>query len=243
LMLGIGCILAAGVRSTIGQGATSPRESDADDAGTPITEIEPSETPADEARIAELIEQMGDDRYAVREAAQEKLVALGPESVPALQRHRNHKDPEVRLRVREIIKRHAHLEQGAIILRVNSDSPAERLNMKVGDVVVRIDETNITDKHGLSEYGFPPRTYLVWRDGALLEIESGEGPVGIRLGDWRLDRGGADHARGLAAVVDPDRWGEAPSGVPVRIRKPSRSRASNSSTTIYRWQTWSPRPC
>ena len=45
--------------------------------------------------IGELIKQLGDDSFKVREQASEKLIALGPAALPALQQALNHRDVEV----------------------------------------------------------------------------------------------------------------------------------------------------
>ncbi len=48
-----------------------------------------------QARIARLIEQLGDNRYAVRQQAQEELARLGPEAFDALSEAQNNDDVEI----------------------------------------------------------------------------------------------------------------------------------------------------
>lgn len=52
----------------------------------------------DDGRIVQLIEQLGDDRFATREAAQKELVQIGLPAVDALQAARTSPDPEVAYR-------------------------------------------------------------------------------------------------------------------------------------------------
>lgn len=53
--------------------------------------------------ITELIVQLGAESYRDRQNAQDKLIQMGPSIVPILQNHVNHKDPEIRRRLRDII--------------------------------------------------------------------------------------------------------------------------------------------
>jgi len=57
-----------------------------------------------EARIAELIEQLGSDQYATREKAQARLRALGLAAFDSLLEARNHRDIEVAIRVRYLLR-------------------------------------------------------------------------------------------------------------------------------------------
>jgi len=52
----------------------------------------------------ELVRQLGDARFRVREMAQHKLIALGRAAVPALRRALASDDPEVKKRARESLK-------------------------------------------------------------------------------------------------------------------------------------------
>ena len=59
---------------------------------------------ADEARIGELIGQLGADDFAVREKAQAELAQLGLEAFDALHLAQNDNDPEVALRARHLVR-------------------------------------------------------------------------------------------------------------------------------------------
>src|SRR5262245_54560640 len=52
----------------------------------------------------QLVEQLGDPRFRVREQAQRKLIALGKAAVPALRRAAQSADLEIQKRAREILK-------------------------------------------------------------------------------------------------------------------------------------------
>lgn len=53
--------------------------------------------------IGKLVANLGAPSYATREAAQKELLALGEAGVPALKAAENSPDPEVRMRVQEIL--------------------------------------------------------------------------------------------------------------------------------------------
>jgi hypothetical protein len=57
-----------------------------------------------EATVRELVKRLGDEEYRVREEATSKLTALGSKAGPALLAFRDHEDPEVRLRVRQVLE-------------------------------------------------------------------------------------------------------------------------------------------
>jgi uncharacterized protein (TIGR03067 family) len=60
-------------------------------------------------RIARLIKQLGDDRFATREAASRELVAIGKPALPALRRAAaSSDDPEMRRRAEQIVRDVTH---------------------------------------------------------------------------------------------------------------------------------------
>lgn len=66
----------------------------------------PPAPPRGDVTIAELIEQLGDDRFANREAAQKKLERIGAPAGPAVLRAAwRHPDIEVRARARQFVSR------------------------------------------------------------------------------------------------------------------------------------------
>lgn len=54
-------------------------------------------------RVRALIEQLGDDAYVRREAASKELEELSDEALPALRVAAQHRDPEIRLRARQLV--------------------------------------------------------------------------------------------------------------------------------------------
>ena len=57
----------------------------------------------DQRDLADLIEQLGHNEYSRREAASEKLIALGETALKAVRNAAHHSDSEVRLRSRRIV--------------------------------------------------------------------------------------------------------------------------------------------
>ncbi len=64
----------------------------------------PDTRQASEARIAELIEQLGAKSYTARRRASRELLAVGAPAKDALLASRSHRDPEVRYRVDELLQ-------------------------------------------------------------------------------------------------------------------------------------------
>ena len=69
-----------------------------EDRGQP----EPQVAPALIKEWESLIAQLGNDDYQKRQSAQKRLLDAGEKCLPLLETNMQHKDPEVRLRVREI---------------------------------------------------------------------------------------------------------------------------------------------
>ncbi|HEX4794903.1 MAG TPA: HEAT repeat domain-containing protein [Humisphaera sp.] len=61
----------------------------------------PTTQPAD---VAALIHQLGDDSYKIRAEAAQHLREIGAAAIPALRDAKNSRDPEVRVRVQELIE-------------------------------------------------------------------------------------------------------------------------------------------
>jgi HEAT repeat protein len=68
--------------------------------------LQPASAP-DQLRIARLVEQLGDKKYAVRVKAHEALKKIGPVARPALDRALKHESEEVRKRA-ELVLRFLH---------------------------------------------------------------------------------------------------------------------------------------
>lgn len=64
-----------------------------------VTSVDPDV----ESRIKELITRLGSDHWRDREAAQQELESLGQAAIKQLQENRNHADPEIAFRVRQVL--------------------------------------------------------------------------------------------------------------------------------------------
>ena len=76
-------------------------------------------------RIAELIEQLGDSKYAVRERAQADLLRIGPPALDALTKALEHNDVEIAMRARYLL--------GSIKVEWTRDSDPPRLRALLKD--------------------------------------------------------------------------------------------------------------
>ena len=166
---------------------------------TPTTE---KLSAADVARAEKLIIQLGDNAYAKRLAAHGALEKMGPAVVEVLRRHRNAPDPEVAARVESLLGKLDWIGRGALVVRILPKSQADRLGMLRGDVIVRVDEDDITSAAGLVEYDHSAaRQCTVWRRGELKTFRLESGKIGVYIVDWRIDSGGRAHAVGLTEAV------------------------------------------
>jgi hypothetical protein len=208
-------LAAVSPRPTRGDAPSAPQTRPA--ASAPAEWLDP-----DERELIRLIEQMGSDKYAQREAAYEKLKALGPAVVPLLKPYQNHRDPEIAQRVKGVMDTFKFMATGAMLLsiplpphnveaivitraggerfRVNY---AYHLGLKVGDVLVKVNDMDITGAAALEDVPKPRNnTYYILRQGRLLTLEV-EGIInGVNAVDWQADNGGNDIVRGLAAMQD-----------------------------------------
>lgn len=58
----------------------------------------------EEIQIEELIKKLGDDEWQIREQAQQELIKMGKNIKPLLKKYENSIDPEVRIRIKQIIE-------------------------------------------------------------------------------------------------------------------------------------------
>ena len=164
---------------------------------------------AGEARVEKLIAQMGAARYRRREDAYEQLKAMGPAIVPLLVKYRDHVNPEIRERVRQIIGDCKWMTRGAVVVSILPGTQAERLGFKPGDVVVKINDIDITSHRDLQPtLGIQERTYHIWRAGRIITHKVKPGLVGYRSGSWDYAKGGNNQSRGVAALTER-RYAEA----------------------------------
>ena len=70
-----------------------------------VSQITPKTQPSTQPAVRGLILQLGSTSPAAREAAMKKLAAMGKEIVPALREFADAADPELRARVRALIRR------------------------------------------------------------------------------------------------------------------------------------------
>jgi len=64
-------------------------------------------SPEDEKKVQSLIEQLGVEEWEKREAAQDAIIKIGKVAKELLEKAKDHKDPEVRLRINTILKNEA----------------------------------------------------------------------------------------------------------------------------------------
>jgi HEAT repeat protein len=91
---------------------------------TAATDSPPPETP--QARVARLIEKLGDARFRVREAATKELIAIGRPALPALRKALSSADPDIRLRARMILGKIKNSVPGLIEDLGNKDAAIRR---------------------------------------------------------------------------------------------------------------------
>src|SRR5205085_1092314 len=70
-----------------------------------VSQIAPKSQPSTDPAVRALIVQLGSASPAAREEAMKKLAAMGKEVLPALQGFADSADPELRSRVRALIRR------------------------------------------------------------------------------------------------------------------------------------------
>lgn len=88
---------------------------------------------AEPPRITALIQQLGHADYPKREAAQAALSKFPPTVLPILKRHRNHGDPEIRMRIREVIR---HVQGASQRLQRQLEERLARAGLKVTSLSV-----------------------------------------------------------------------------------------------------------
>lgn len=173
---------------------------------------EPALAP-DEKQIADLIKDLGSTDFNVRASASERLKQVGPEVIPMLQRFSDSDDPEIRARIRGVMRAFEWMQDGAILFSVEKTSPVAAL-LQPGDVIVQIDDVDIktfTDVNPTLKNAAGLAKARVWRRGRVLQVDLPKDKVvGVGFASWSIARGGNDHSRGLAELVgDNPRHDEA----------------------------------
>jgi hypothetical protein len=145
---------------------------------------------------------MGDVEFATREAAAAQLKASGPEVIPVLQRYAAHEDPEIRARVSSVLRSFAWMWRGAIVNGVLNGSTAQRAGVKPGDVIVKVDDTDVDAPADVDKLPAAAKyTFYVWRAGRVLKLDvAGGRRFGVSTATWDIEKGGNDHARGLTLL-------------------------------------------
>jgi len=157
----------------------------------------------DEAKVKLLIEQMGSRKWKTRQAAYEKLKAMGPKIIPLLMKYRDHEDLEIASRVGAIIDEHIWATTGTLVVKVHPDSQALRLGIRAGDVLLKIGNVDITNSRDLRKVDSRPnRTYYLCRDKKVIPFEAGPGLIGITVVNWNGTDDDKNRLIGLAAIRD-----------------------------------------
>ena len=140
--------------------------------------------------------------FRARSDAYEKLQQLGPSVLPIVTRHRDDADPEVRQRIESLIGAYQWMRNGGVVTSLSKDTIAPTLGIRVGDVVLRVNDIDIVDQNIPTETMEYQRTFYLWRQGQIVTVNVPPGRVGIWTDDWDIDKGGADQAAGLAALAN-----------------------------------------
>jgi len=74
------------------------------------------------AEIGRLVEQMGSSDYKSRQEAYDRLRQMGPGILDLIYPYRNHADPEIQTRVRELILSYRWLTRGAMMVKIQPNS-------------------------------------------------------------------------------------------------------------------------
>ncbi|HSI33264.1 MAG TPA: PDZ domain-containing protein, partial [Tepidisphaeraceae bacterium] len=164
--------------------------------------VDPVTAAPDEREVLRLTLDLNHPDAARRQAAIEAMKKLGPEYVPILYKLRDDPNPAVAGAVGEVIAAFDWMTKGAIITTVTRGSAAERLGVRLGDVLVK---ANDFDVNGHLDLGKVPddgdRTYYFWRNGAIRTVKVPPGRVGIFASNWDVALGGSDQSRGLGAFA------------------------------------------
>lgn len=97
----IGLVLTGVIISFIGCGTTKPLEN----TPKPLTSDTKPKTSIEESSIEELIQQLGDDDWQVRDKAQQELIKIGQLALPNLKKALTSNDSEIQTRAKYIIKK------------------------------------------------------------------------------------------------------------------------------------------
>ncbi|MHC4715528.1 MAG: PDZ domain-containing protein, partial [Planctomycetota bacterium] len=151
--------------------------------------------------VARLVAQLADDSWKRREAGSRRLASMMPGVLPYLHRYRNHSDPEVAARIERLLVEHAWVTTGAMIMKVRRGSRAEKLGIRAGDVILKIDEADVTGHRILGSLpDNANREYHLWRDGKVVRLTIPvTGRIGVVCIDWGLHKGGVDQVLGTVA--------------------------------------------
>jgi HEAT repeat protein len=70
-----------------------------------VTLVVRADTPPTESEIQRLVQELGHEKFAVREAARKKLLEIGPAVLPALRKVPEKADPQIRLQAQALLKK------------------------------------------------------------------------------------------------------------------------------------------
>lgn len=159
---------------------------------------------ADEAEVVRLIQQLGADSYRQREQASERLREMGASIAPILNRHRDHADLEVAIRVAKLLKDYEWMGRGAMVIWVGPDGQAKQLGFRIGDVVLKVNDVDIKGHEDISaELQADRRTMQLWRQGKIVQRVVVRGKkADFSVSSWELARGGAEQSRGMLALSE-----------------------------------------
>ncbi|QOV90483.1 OmpH family outer membrane protein [Humisphaera borealis] len=157
----------------LGLATAGVRAADVDKApAAPAPDVQPAAEkpqPVDPAVVA-LIDQLGSGEPAIREAASKKLLELGKSAVPTLKQSKDADDPEVRARVRSLIRKaerrlppaapakdgNAHRQSVSVSMvngqrNVDVDDNGYKIKIRQGPEGIVLDVTGVEDDKPVTE--------------------------------------------------------------------------------------------
>lgn len=182
--MGIAAVLVS-LLAVVGQGDPAPSPVD-DHGGT-------------EEAVLELVAQLSSPQYHQREEAHRALEDMGAGIVPILMRYQNTGALESRRRISLLIHSYDWMGTGALVLEITPGSWAEKTDLSAGDVVLRVDDVDITNHSSLSatDSSVPRRLYIRKPDGSILEDIVPPGTIGTTSTSWVLQQGGIEQVHGV----------------------------------------------
>jgi hypothetical protein len=122
---------------------------------------------ADREKLVAAIKELGDDSFAVRESAEDRLMKAGRAALPMLHNAQNHRDPEIASRVRHCLER---LDDGSDFRLTTAATRLLSHRKPEGAAKVLLDFLPLADDNYLQESIFAALVSLSVKDGKADEL-------------------------------------------------------------------------